>query len=44
MICAAGPQLEKKQKRGVKALFDNLVGVFKRKPKAEQEDINVAEE
>lgn len=40
----AEEELEKKQKRGVKALFDKLVGVFKRKPKAEQEDINVAEE
>ena len=40
----AEEELDKKQKRGVKALFDKLVGVFKRKPKAEQEDINVAEE
>ena len=40
----AEEELEKKQKHGVKAVFEKLVGVFKRKPKAEQEDINVAEE
>lgn len=43
-LIAAEEEAGKKQKRGIKGFFEKVGGVFKKKPKTEQEDVNAAEE